>query len=343
MTDSTAYKTYFAAANTERGFVSFFEEIFFAPNIKRRYIIKGGPGTGKSSFMKKYARRALDEGHTVEVYYCSSDTSSVDGVVVDGEVAILDGTAPHSYDTVLPGAVDSIINLGEYWNEELLRSHRTEIQALGKQKSAQYRSAYDFLTAYKEVCTLGDRAVEQCVDKRKLESAVARLLPSKKCGAGAEGCRRVRQVSALGVHGEVHLDTLCSLARERVYIEEYYGCAAQFLEIAAKRAASYGYEVWQSYAVPRFGILNEIYLPQIGLWLGVGEATEDERVIKMKRFVYSDVLAEVRAQLRAIRSAARILYDLAAEHLARAGELHSKIEKYYVIAMDFDKMEKGLS
>ncbi len=340
--DSTAYKTYFAAANTERGFVSFFEEIFFAPSIKRRYIIKGGPGTGKSSFMKKYAHRALDEGHTVEVYYCSSDTSSIDGVVVDGEAAILDGTAPHSYDTVLPGAVDSIINLGEYWNEELLRSHRSEIQALGKQKSTQYRLAYDFLAAYGEVCALGDRAVEQCVDQIKLESAVARLLPSKKYCGGAKGCRRVRQVSALGVHGEMYLDTLRSLAKERVYIEDYYGCASQFLEIAAECAVSYGYEVWQSYAVPRLGVLNEIYLPQVGLWLGVGKATEDERTIKMKRFVCSDLLAEVRAQLRATRSTACTLYDIAKAHLARAGELHSKIEKYYVIAMDFDKMEKGL-
>ncbi len=341
MTDSATYREYFAAANTERGFVSFFEEIFFSSNIKKRYIIKGGPGTGKSSLMKRYARRACDEGHTVDVYYCSSDTSSLDGVVVDGEVALLDGTAPHCYDTVLPGAVDSIVNLGEYWNAELLRSRRKEIEALVRKKSEEYRVAYDCLAAYGEVCKLGDEAIKRCIDQKKLSSAVSRLISHKKNNPCGEGCKRVRQVSAFGIHGEVHLDTLCSLAKERVYIEDYYGCASLLLSLACERAVCDGYEVLQSYAVPRSGVLNEIYFPQSGLWIGVGEPTDGERVIKMKRFVRAEALAKIRAELRAVRGASRTLCDIAAEHLAVAGELHEKIEKYYIIAMDFEKMETG--
>ena len=58
----------FAAANSGRGFVSFYENIFNAPNIVRRYLIKGGPGTGKSSFMRRVAAFAEDNGYPVEYY-----------------------------------------------------------------------------------------------------------------------------------------------------------------------------------------------------------------------------------------------------------------------------------
>ncbi|HCG36512.1 MAG TPA: hypothetical protein DER23_09230, partial [Clostridiales bacterium] len=40
--------TYFAAANSTRGFVSFFSEVFSPDALDEILIIKGGPGTGKS-------------------------------------------------------------------------------------------------------------------------------------------------------------------------------------------------------------------------------------------------------------------------------------------------------
>ena len=76
-------RSFFAAANTGDGFKSFFEKTFFSPTIERRYIIKGGPGTGKSSFLKRIALHAEDKGNDVEYYYCSSDTRSLDGIVLN--------------------------------------------------------------------------------------------------------------------------------------------------------------------------------------------------------------------------------------------------------------------
>ena len=90
MAETNGRSAYFAAVNSGRGFVSLFEGIFFGESITRRYIIKGGPGTGKSSFMRRVGQRALGEGRGVEYYYCSSDTASLDGVVIDGSVAIFD-------------------------------------------------------------------------------------------------------------------------------------------------------------------------------------------------------------------------------------------------------------
>ena len=104
--------------------------MFFNDRITRRYRVKGGPGTGKSGFIRKVAALAEREGRSVEYYYCSSDPDSLDGAIIDSSTAIFDGTSPHSYDTVLPGAVDEIINLGDFWNSEELSKYRNKIKGV---------------------------------------------------------------------------------------------------------------------------------------------------------------------------------------------------------------------
>ena len=48
----------FAASNSCRGFCNYYGDLFVDSRFDRLYIIKGGPGTGKSHFMKVVARRA---------------------------------------------------------------------------------------------------------------------------------------------------------------------------------------------------------------------------------------------------------------------------------------------
>ena len=61
-------KTSFAGANTGRGFVSFYDTIFPEDELDGLYIIKGGAGTGKSTFMKKLGTLALKNGYKVTTF-----------------------------------------------------------------------------------------------------------------------------------------------------------------------------------------------------------------------------------------------------------------------------------
>ena len=45
-------REFFAAANTEEGFYSIFESVFPPSALDKIFIIKGGPGTGKSTLMR---------------------------------------------------------------------------------------------------------------------------------------------------------------------------------------------------------------------------------------------------------------------------------------------------
>ena len=133
--------TYFAAANSYKGFISYFDKVFDSKDYDRIFVLKGGPGTGKSSLMRRVSEYFSQNNFYVEEILCSSDPSSLDGVIgtKNGrKFAIIDGTAPHERDAVIPGAIDEIINLGGNWDERWLIGKRTEILNLTKEKKKTY-------------------------------------------------------------------------------------------------------------------------------------------------------------------------------------------------------------
>ena len=87
---------FFLGANSSAGFRSLYED-FTDPN--KNYdilVLKGGPGVGKSSFMKYIGSRAEEQGEDVEYIWCSGDPDSLDAVRLPrvGIIAV-DGTSPH--------------------------------------------------------------------------------------------------------------------------------------------------------------------------------------------------------------------------------------------------------
>ena len=132
---------YFAGGNTARGFYSLFDSSL--EGLNRIFILKGGPGTGKSSLMKDVGKVWSEKGYDIEFLHCSSDPDSVDGVIITSlQVAIVDGTAPHVIEPKLPGAVEEYINLGEAWDSKALASRKNDISELSKQVSHAFQMAY---------------------------------------------------------------------------------------------------------------------------------------------------------------------------------------------------------
>ena len=173
---------FFAAANSSEGFVCWFDEIFSPETLDRCFIIKGGSGTGKSTFMKRVAAEAEKKGWRAEYFFCSSDPSSLDGVILHGgdgdlrRAALLDGTAPHSHDPKLPGAVEEIVNLGECWDTVPLAERRAEIAALTAEKSKRFSESYEYLWAAGEISKLLRSEAAGLLLADKMRTAVDRLL-----------------------------------------------------------------------------------------------------------------------------------------------------------------------
>ena len=159
----------FAAANTQNGFVSFFDKTFCRKGVSRIYILKGGPGSGKSTIMKKFAHEAIKKGYTPIYYHCSSDPDSLDGVTIkETGISVLDGTSPHAFEPVYPGIRDFYVNLSEAWDIEKLNKNAEKIKSLVDCKTSCYKTAYKFLEA--SACI--SRQMYECattfVDKAKI-------------------------------------------------------------------------------------------------------------------------------------------------------------------------------
>ncbi len=134
-------KHYFACGNTAKGFQNFFASNL--KNLDKVFILKGGPGTGKSSLMKKVGTAVTNKGVPVEYIHCSSDPSSLDGIIIrEIGIAIVDGTAPHVIEPTAPGAIEEYVNLGTAWNVDQLASHKNKILFLQSEISACYPKAY---------------------------------------------------------------------------------------------------------------------------------------------------------------------------------------------------------
>lgn len=84
----------FFGASTGDGSVNYIDNL--TENTERRFFIKGRPGTGKSTFLKKLAAAAAESGFDTEVYWCSFDKNSLDMVIVpELSFCVFDSTAPH--------------------------------------------------------------------------------------------------------------------------------------------------------------------------------------------------------------------------------------------------------
>ncbi|MET3699105.1 hypothetical protein SAMN05877753_101189 [Bacillus oleivorans] len=132
---------YYAGGNTARGFYSLYDSNFQA--LDRLFILKGGPGTGKSTLMKKIGQIWNLRGFDTELLHCSSDNDSIDGVIIPKlKVGVVDGTAPHVIEPKAPGAIEDYVNLGEAWDSGLLAQEKDAILSLNGKIKEAFDSAY---------------------------------------------------------------------------------------------------------------------------------------------------------------------------------------------------------
>ena len=87
---------YFLGANSRNGFFSLYDGFVDPEAGDFLYVIKGGPGCGKSTLMKRVGKAAENAGLPVEYVLCSGDPDSLDGVWLPTlHTGFVDGTAPH--------------------------------------------------------------------------------------------------------------------------------------------------------------------------------------------------------------------------------------------------------
>ncbi|MBQ7295052.1 MAG: hypothetical protein IJW86_02535 [Clostridia bacterium] len=344
-------KTYatFLGANTPRGFVSFFDELYNPYESCRPFIIKGGPGTGKSTLMKKIGAICKEKDLDTEWVYCSSDPLSLDGIIIPEKgICVADGTSPHILEPKFPGAAENIINTGDFWDRDMLHKRQDEIRSLTLENSIYHRRSAKYLAAAGSINEETMRLTSKCIDLDKISGFAlrfaARELPCKK---GAKpGRRQKRFISAITPEGLIFLDgTVKTLATRVIGIDDEYTAASALLaERIGEAAIKNGYDVIFCHCPFKPEQCEHIIIPEMRLALITLKTahkieTECDRVLHVKRFLREE-LSSYACTLRFNRRLIKELTAEAIESLVKAKKTHDKLEKLYVDAMDFSALEK---
>ena len=345
--DIAKQPTYFLAANSADGFYSKFCDCYNAHDGWKAYIIKGGPGTGKSSLMKYVAQKALMLGIRVEICPCSSDPKSLDAVIFPTiKKVILDGTAPHVVEPKFPAVCEQIINLGQFWDENKLEGKQNELLGLYAFNSTYHKKASQYiitagkLISYNFGIELAATNIDKTID---FASRLAKNnIPPKKNKKPSEWVRFLGGITPEGMI--FYGDTIDNMDCRKVIISDKYGAVSSIIMSVIRDAAlDNGYEIisLKNEILPR-DMIDHVIIPELSIAFcrenEQNKFLSDERRIHARRFIDNGELAGNRQKLAFNRRVAKELLQSACDNLKKAKAIHDQMEKYYIDIMDFEAM-----
>lgn len=325
-------EAYFLGANSRAGFASLYRHFADEPGAFL-HVIKGGPGTGKSGFMRRIAEAAQARGLDTETVLCSGDPDSLDGVYIPAlRQGWADGTAPHVMDPAHFGADGDYIDLGRFCRLPLKGADRERVLALGAAYRARYAAAYRRLAAagaLADAAGVPDLPEEA---REKLRRRVRTIL--RRADHGGNGGRETKRfLSAVSCRGLLRLPL--PKRYSQVYrIESPRGLAPQALRLAAEEAAALGLDRILCPSPLDPALLEALLLPGAGLALTAGRAGKGERGLRPDALLPPQEPEERREYLRALKMRDAALESAVAE-LRRAKALHDELEAVYRPYMDF--------
>ncbi len=342
---------YFAGGNTARGFHSLYDSNL--DGLERIYILKGGPGTGKSSLMKMIGNEWIERGYDIEFLHCSSDNSSIDGVIIRAlKVGIVDGTAPHVIEPKTPGAVEQYINLGEAWDAKALAVEKKNIQRLSNRISASFNLAYSTFKQALDVHDDWEKIYIENMDFEKADQLTNKLIQSffGKLKINKRSDIRHRFLGAATPQGAVDfVPNLTEGIEKRYFIKGRPGSGKSTLLkklAAAAEARGIDTEVYHCGFDPNS--LDMVIFRELGIAIFDSTAPHEyfpsragDEIIDMYELLITPGTDEIyEDKIKPIAASYKGKMKEATSYLARAKELHDELEAIYVPAMDFSIVEQ---
>lgn len=342
----------FMGAGGPGGFVSLFDRLGDRAEGWRGIVIKGGPGTGKSTLMRRVEDALSPDCGEIEEVHCSSDERCLDALIFpEKKLWIADGTPPHTIEPAYPGAYEQSFSLCECWKPALLRARRDEIFALFDAAADCHREAMSYIGGAAALLGEVRRMAAAYTDEDKI-SRLARSLAQRELhlphGNGREGSRgkeRVRILSAATDRGRVLYGERLELPRLYV-IEDRWGFASPLLMAALRELAlSAGLDVVTCVCpLAPLTRIDHLLIPSRGVGFAVRSAFHPVeapacRIMHAERFTDKAGLSAHRGRIKFLQRAAENLMDQACAQMAQAKLLHDRLESIYVSAMDYDAVD----
>ncbi|WP_313134679.1 ATPase [Anaerocolumna sp.] len=343
-------KHVFAGNNTSVGFYSYFNYTFNPEEANHIYILKGGPGVGKSSFMKKIGTRMMKKGYDVEYVHCSSDNDSLDGILIPKlKIAFVDGTAPHTIDPKIPGAVDEIVNLGTYLDNKKLEENRQEIMLITKKKSNIYKSAYRYLECAglisEEIQSIYDEVTNYSKFWNLCKEVSSKFFSNSLQDDEYQSPGKIKKLfsEAYTANGYIqYTESLCKDKKVWAINGKNKNASAKLLNFIADEALERGYDVEGYYDPLTPGKLQHIFVPPLDAMIITSEDSSRQKynaVINLNHIIDYKKIKD-QEELENNIQLYELLINLALIKLSETKQEHERLEAYYVKSMDFKGVDK---
>lgn len=345
----------YPGGNTPEGFFSYYSYIMGQQEANRIICLKGGPGVGKSTFMRKIGEHFVEKGEDVDFLWCSSDPGSLDGIVLKKRrIAMIDATSPHIVDPVNPGAVDSIVHLGEFWNGEALKKCKSHVLESNEKIKRWFEYAYHYLAAagnlYDALADIYEDALEDGELYKKAAEIIGEEMGHKEIALNP-GCIKKQFASAITPAGvQHHLESLIDGYRRIYMITAPVGMSnARLLNLIAESALYRGMDIEAYYCPMKPETkLEHLLVPQIETAFVSLNSYHDldpwDRPEEVKLIDVNDMMDWSRTEEAGALAAdcERRMEELLNEGvrcIIRAKKEHDRLESYYIPNMDFKKID----
>lgn len=336
----------YPGGNTSRGFYSYYDQLLPPQTATRIFILKGGPGVGKSTLMRSIGE-TIAEKMDVEFLHCSSDNDSLDGILVPSKgLMMVDGTAPHIVDPELPGAVDGIINLGVCLNETAMQEKVPQIHQTKQKISARFRRAYRYLAAASRLREDTNALYAAHTDRVALNDALAPWLKALFGKRKPQAPGRERKLFAGAVTPRGCVCTLESLKPGECWrIDGPWAFPSEWILQRIRAEALWsGIDVESYHCAIDPQRIEHLYLKQADLLITTHSEYHNispagvTQTLSFRPLLDASALSLHQADLQQNRAMFSQLLQTAADAIADAKTLHDTLEHFYTSEMDYTKL-----
>ena len=338
-------RDFFPGGNTSVGFYSYYDYII-EKNANRIFIIKGGPGVGKSSLMKKIGNNIYNLGYDIEYHHCSSDNNSIDGLVIPKlKVAMIDGTAPHIVDPKNPGAVDEIINLGDYWDKEAMELNKEQILKVNNDVGKCFKRAYRYFKSAKPIIEDIIEKNSEAMDFGKINLMTNELISEIFMGRVLSDKKgKIRHLFGSAYTPNGHIDYTNSILKKSTKVYKIlgdYGTGRTILfQKIYNKAIEYGMdvEVFHTPLIPEK--IESIYIKDLKIGLTISEQYDEKKYPSMNLLEYINKQMIDYHKIDEDKTLLNSLIHKGIDNIKEAKKIHDDLEKYYINNINFDQMNE---
>ena len=250
----------------------------------------------------------------------------------------------HVIEPIYLGAVERYLNFGDFLDNAAVLNSKNKIIALKQTIKRCYSAAYKYLALAGTIqADMADTALP-CLNNEKLARKTRSIIAKEIKGKGDGGGRTKRFLTGISHKGHTaRFDTIDSLCGKVYQLSDDFGMGVFMLSEIAQSAHEHGYGTVLCYSPLNPDKLEHVIIPALEL----GFVTSNSRTpypgqpfrrIHLKTYLDTTALAHEK-ELKSNKK----LYDNALGSaigwLAKAKELHDRLEAIYIPAMDFARLD----